>query len=164
IGRDGALLAFDTGPGNALIDDFMHERTGDPFDEDGHMAQRGRPDEPMLDWLLAHPYFHRRPPKSLDRSTFSHRMVVPLATGVGAATLTAFAARAVARALDFAPEAPLRWVVAGGGARNGELLRLLRDKLGVEIITADAAGWSSAFLEAQAFAYLAVRSLRGLPI
>ncbi|GJD49825.1 Anhydro-N-acetylmuramic acid kinase [Methylobacterium crusticola] len=164
IARDGRMLAFDTGPGNALIDDWMRERTGLALDEDGATAARGRPDEPLLAWLLGHPYFGRRPPKSLDRNWFSHTLAGQLSTEDGAATLTAFTARAVARALEHAHEPPTRWIVAGGGARNGELLRQLDALLAAEITTADAVGWSSAFLEAQAFAYLAVRSLRGLPL
>ncbi|TGE01355.1 anhydro-N-acetylmuramic acid kinase [Methylobacterium nonmethylotrophicum] len=164
IARDGRILAFDTGPGNALIDDWMRERTGHALDDNGRTAARGRPDEPLLAWLLIHPFFSRRPPKSLDRNWFSHKLAGQLSTEDGAATLTAFTARAVARALDHASDPPTRWIVSGGGARNGELLRQLNYHLRAEITTADAIGWSSAFLEAQAFAYLAVRSLEGLPI
>jgi anhydro-N-acetylmuramic acid kinase len=164
IGPGDKLVAFDTGPGNALLDDWMQERTGRPFDEDGRAAAAGKPDESLLAWLLVHPHFQAQPPKSLDRNWFSHRMCGHLSTEDGAATLTAFTARAVARALEFAPERPQRWIVAGGGAKNGELMRLLGQQLQAEIATADSIGWSSAFLEAQAFAYLAVRSLQGLPI
>ena len=164
IGRDGSLIAFDTGPGNALLDDWMRERTGIPFDEHGGTAARGRPDEPLLAWLLVHPYFQRRPPKSLDRNWFSHRIAGHLSTEDGAATLAAFTVRSIARALDFAPERPRRWIVAGGGARNAEIVRLLQHQTGAEIVDADEIGWSAAFLEAQAFGYLAVRSLRGLPL
>ncbi|AYO83324.1 anhydro-N-acetylmuramic acid kinase [Methylobacterium brachiatum] len=164
IDSKGGVIAFDTGPGNALIDEWMQEREGKNLDDGGRTAARGRPDEPLLAWLLTHPFFFRRPPKSLDRNWFSHKLAGQLSTEDGAATLTAFTARAVARALDHAPEIPTRWIVAGGGARNGELVRLLNYHLRSEITTADAIGWSSAYLEAQAFAYLAVRSLRGLPI
>jgi anhydro-N-acetylmuramic acid kinase len=164
IASDGTLVAFDTGPGNALIDDWMRERTGRPLDDGGRTAARGRPDEPLLAWLLDHPFFARRPPKSLDRNWFSHKLAGQLSTEDGAATLTAFTARAVARSLDHVSEPPPRWIIAGGGARNGELLRLLNYHLKAEITTADAIGWSSAYLEAQAFAYLGVRSLQGLPI
>ncbi|MGA0594909.1 anhydro-N-acetylmuramic acid kinase [Enterovirga sp. CN4-39] len=160
----GDLLAFDTGPGNALIDDWMRERTGRPLDDGGRTAARGRADGALLAWLLTHPFFARKPPKSLDRNWFSHKLAGQLSTEDGAATLTAFTAQAVARALDHAPEPPLRWIVAGGGARNGELMRLLNYHLRSEITTADAVGWSSAYLEAQAFAYLAVLSQLGLPI
>ena len=161
IGRDGTLLAFDTGPGNALIDDWMRERTGHPLDDGGRTAARGRPDGALLAWLLMHPFFTRRPPKSLDRNWFSHKLAGQLTTEDGAATLAAFTAQAVARAIDHLPEPPRLWVVAGGGARNGELMRLLKIYLQAEITTADAIGWSSAFLEAQAFAYLAVLAHAG---
>ncbi|GGC56818.1 anhydro-N-acetylmuramic acid kinase [Chelatococcus reniformis] len=164
IGADGSLLAFDTGPGNALIDDWMRDRTGHPLDDGGRTAARGRPDEPLLAWLLVHPFFQRLPPKSLDRNWFSHRMVGHLSVENGAATLTAFTARSVARALDFAHDTPQRWVVAGGGTKNGELLRLLSYHLRADMITADGLGWSAAFLEAQAFGFLAVRSLEGLAL
>lgn len=164
VGPGETLTAFDTGPGNALLDDWMQERTGLAFDRDGATAARGTPDEALLDWLMAHPYFRRPPAKSLDRNWFSHGIAAHLSTEDGAATLAAFTARTVVRALDFAAERPRRWIVAGGGAQNGELLRLLRRRLNAEIIHADTLGWSAAFLEAQAFAYLAVRSLKGLPI
>ena len=160
----GGVIGFDTGPGNALIDDWMKERAGQDFDDGGRTAAEGRPHEPLLAWLMVHPFFLRPPPKSLDRNWFSHKLAGRLSTEDGAATLTAFTARAVARAVDHATEVPTRWIVSGGGARNGELLRLLNHHLRAEITTADAIGWSSAYLEAQAFAYLAVRSLRGLPI
>ncbi|GEP05056.1 anhydro-N-acetylmuramic acid kinase [Methylobacterium oxalidis] len=164
IDSKGSIVAFDTGPGNALIDEWMQERENKNLDDGGRTAARGRPDESLLAWLLMHPFFVRRPPKSLDRNWFSHKLAGQLSTEDGAATLTAFTARAVARALDHAPEIPTRWIVAGGGARNGELVRLLHYHLRSEITTADAIGWSSAYLEAQAFAHLAVRSLKGLPI
>jgi anhydro-N-acetylmuramic acid kinase len=164
VGRDGGLTAFDTGPGNALLDDWMRERAGQPIDQDGRTAARGRADESLLAWLLVHPYFQRTPPKSLDRNWFSHRIVAHLSTENGAATLAAFTARAAARALDFFAEPPARWIVAGGGANNSELLDLLRRQVRAEVVTAEAVGWSSAYLEAQAFAYLAVRSLKKLPI
>lgn len=164
IDSKGGVIAFDTGPGNALIDEWMQEREGKNLDDGGRTAARGRPDEPLLAWLLTHPFFFRKPPKSLDRNWFSHKLAGQLSTEDGAATLTAFTARAVARALDHAPEIPTRWIVAGGGARNGELVRLLNYHLRAEITTADAIGWSSAYLEAQAFAFLAVRSLKQLPI
>jgi anhydro-N-acetylmuramic acid kinase len=164
VGPGDRLVAFDAGPGNALIDDWMRERTGRVFDEDGTHAARGTPDEELLAWLLQHPFFRRQPPKSLDRNWFSHRFVGHHTVEDGAATLTAFTARAVTRALDFAPERPRHWIVAGGGTRNRELLRLIARQVAAEVITADDVGWSSAFLEAQAFAYLAVRSLRGLAL
>ncbi len=164
IGRGGDLLAFDTGPGNGLLDDLMLDRSGLPHDPDGETAARGRADGDLLAWLLSHPYFQMPPPKSLDRNAFSHRLVGHLSTEDAAATLAAFTARAVVRALDHAPEPPRRWIVAGGGTRNRELMRLLATHLEAEVTVADETGWSSDFLEAQAFAHLAVLSLAGLPI
>ena len=118
---------------------------------------------------MAHPYFARRPPKSLDRNEFSGLLadetLARTRTEDGAATLTAITAAAVVAAVRFLPQAPATWIVAGGGSRNPTLMRMLAERLapaGVE--TADAVGWSAEALEAQAFAYLAVRSLRGLPL
>lgn len=164
IGRDGELVAFDTGPGNALIDDWMRERTGKPMDDGGAMAAAGRADEALLAWFLVHPFFAKSPPKSLDRNAFAHRIVGNVATADGAATLTAFTARSIARAADFTRERPGIWIVTGGGARNGELLRLLAHHARAEVRTGEDVGWSSDFLEAQAFAFLAARSMRGLPL
>lgn len=164
IGPDGSISGFDTGPGNALIDDLMAERGGRPYDQDGNIAARGRADPALLEWLLAHPYFGEPPPKSLDRNGFSHRLVGSLNLEDAAATLTAFTVGAVVKALDWAVEPPRRWIVAGGGARNATMLASLRETLRTEVVTADEVGWSGDGLEAQAFAYLALRSLEGLPI
>lgn len=164
IGAGETLLAFDTGPGNALIDDWMGERTGERMDAGGAAAARGRADEALVAWLLVHPFFAKPPPKSLDRNAFAYSIVGNVATEDGAATLTAFTARSIARAADFVREPPVLWIVCGGGAKNPELLRLLAHVTGAQIRTGEDVGWSSDFLEAQAFAYLAVRSLKGLPL
>lgn len=164
IGRDDALLAFDTGPGNALVDDWMAERTGERMDVGGAIAARGRADEALLAWLMVHPFFAKPPPKSLDRNAFAHRIVGNVATEDGAATLTAFTARAIARAADFVREPPALWIVCGGGAKNPELLRLLAHHARAEVRTGEDVGWSSEFLEAQAFAFLAVRAMKGLAL
>jgi anhydro-N-acetylmuramic acid kinase len=164
IGEGETLLAFDTGPGNALIDDWMGERTGERMDAGGAAAARGRADEALLAWLLVHPFFAKPPPKSLDRNAFAYSIVGNVATEDGAATLTAFTARSIARAADFVREPPVLWIVCGGGAKNPELMRLLAHVTGAEIRTGEDVGWSSEFLEAQAFAYLAVRSVKGLPL
>ncbi len=164
IFSDGEMLAFDTGPGNALIDDLVGERLGAAFDDDGRLAASGKEDEALMAWLLAHPYFARRPPKSLDRNWFSHGIVGHLATPDAAATLLAFTVRSIVRALDHAKEKPARWIVAGGGAKNPALMERLGRELQVRVTDAEALGWSSDFLEAQAFGFLAVRSLRGLPL
>lgn len=164
IDSEGGMRAFDTGPGNAPVNDWMKEREGAPFDRDGARAAQGRVDEALVAWLLRHPYFETAPPKSLDRHWFSHKLAGHLGTADGAATLTAFAARAIRASLDHASGRPTRWIVAGGGARNRTLMAMLQDLLDAEIVNADALGWSADFLEAQAFAYLALRSVEGLPI
>ncbi len=164
IGGDGQVSSFDTGPGNALLDDWMRKQTGSPFDSNGETASRGKADEVLLEKLLSHPFFRQPPPKSLDRNWIEHGVVDHLSIEDGAATLTAFTARSIGKSLDHAGFKPNHWIIAGGGARNTEMKRLLADYSGIEVLTADDVGWSSSFLEAQAFAFLAVRSLRGLPL
>ncbi len=164
IGRDGQILAFDTGPGNALIDDWILERTGNPVDLDGQIAAVGQVHEPLLALLMDQPYFARTPPKSLDRGAFGRSQIATLSTSDGAATLVAFTARSVARALDHLPEAPIRWLVTGGGRRNPTLMAALRREVGAAVEAVEEVGWQGDSLEAQAFAYLAVRSQAGLPL
>ena len=164
IGPEGALIAFDTGPGNALIDDWALRQTGVPVDCDGRLAAVGRIDEAVLSALLAHRYFEAPPPKSLDRGDFDPSPVAGLAAADGAATLTAFTAAAVECAVPLLPAPPRRWIVCGGGRHNPTLMRMLGARLNVPVEPVEAIGWDGDFIEAQAFAYLAVRSLRGLPI
>jgi anhydro-N-acetylmuramic acid kinase len=165
IGRDGKLIAFDTGPGNAPIDDWALKHTGKPVDEGGVLAAQGSAKENVIAALLRHDYFAQPAPKSLDRMDFNLDMAGNLSAEDGAATLTAFTARAVAKARDHLPQAPDTWIVCGGGRHNPTLMRELRSALeGATVITAEDAGWRGDFIEAEAFAYLAVRSLRGLPI
>jgi anhydro-N-acetylmuramic acid kinase len=162
------LIACDTGPGNALLDDFLRVQTGEPLDIDGRVAASGAVDEKVIARLLAHPFFAAPPPKSLDRNEF-RGFVGDTLDGIGiangAATLTALTAAAVARIVPHLPRAPASWIVAGGGARNPTLMRMLAERLApAQVDSAHAVGWSIDSLEAQAFAYLAVRSLRGLPL
>ena len=165
---DDTLIACDTGPGNALLDDFLRLRTGHPLDTDGRNAAAGTVDEAAIAQLLAHPFFARPPPKSLDRNDFRGLLGDRLdGIGIedGAAMLTTLTAAAVARIVPHLPRAPAIWIVSGGGARNPTLMRMLAERLKpARIESAHHAGWSIDSLEAQAFAYLAVRSLRGLPI
>jgi len=164
-GADGdRLLAFDTGPGNALLDDWAWRHTGRPLDLDGALARAGRADGGVLAALLADGYFGRPAPKSLDRDHFDPGPVAGLAAADGAATLVAFTAAAVARAVELFPAAPERWLVAGGGRRNPALMAALAERLAAPVAAVEAVGWDGDALEAQAFAYLAVRSLAGLPI
>lgn len=164
IGSGGALLAFDTGPGNALIDDWCRRAIGRALDEGGRLAKGGTIDLPALGALMAHPYFDRPAPKSLDRDAFDPAPVEGFSPADGAATLTAFTAKAVARALDHMPIPPARWLVTGGGRHNGTLMAMLADLLTVPVDPVEAVGWDGDALEAQAFAFLAVRSLAGLPL
>lgn len=164
IGEDGSLLAFDTGPGNALIDDWVMHHTGEHYDHNGQHAAHGKADTKRLEALLGHPFFLRKPPKSLDRNEFSLRLVEGLSLDDGAATLTAFTAASLVCALAHFPQPPQLYVLTGGGAHNGALIRALRKLLPGEIVRADALGWTGDAVEAQAFAFLAVRSLRRLPL
>lgn len=160
------LIACDTGPGNAMIDDFMRARTGEPLDRDGAQAACGRVDERLLARVLAHPFLARPLPKSLDRNDFALDALdlSGLSLADGAATLTALTAATVAQVVPLLPKPPKSWLVAGGGARNPTLLAMLAARLApARVERADALGWSVDTLEAQAFAYLAVRTLRGLP-
>jgi anhydro-N-acetylmuramic acid kinase len=163
-------IACDTGPANALIDDFMRSRNGATRDEQGRAAAAGTVDTAAIARLLAHPFFAQPCPKSLDRNDFRDWVGAHAGLGTksiedGAATLTALTAASVARVVAILPRAPKSWIVAGGGARNPTLLRMLAEELaGATVETADQVGWSADALEAQAFAFLAVRSLKGLPL
>ncbi len=161
----GALLAFDTGPGNALLDDFLQQRLGRDYDADGALAAAGRVDEGALAGLAAHPYLARVPPKSLDRQDFHGLLdrVAGLSTEDGAATLAALTAACVAEAARHFPEPASRWLVCGGGRRNRAIMAMLAARSNAPVEAVEAVGLDGDMLEAQAFAYLAVRVLRGLP-
>lgn len=163
IGED-EILAFDTGPANALIDDWALRHTGEACDRDGALARSGRVDEAHLGRFLTHPFFSRTPPKSLDRDDFAGFVPQALGPADGAATLTAMTAASVARALEHLPRPPRRWLVTGGGRHNPVLMAELARRLGAPVEAVEQAGWNGDALEAQAFAYLAVRSLEGLPL
>ncbi len=163
LGGGGALMAFDTGPGCALLDDWVRRHAGAAFDAEGGLARRGEADESVIGRLLGHPYFDRPPPKSLDRGAFAG-LADGLSAADGAATLTACTAAAVAAARAHLPAPPERWLVTGGGRRNPALMEALRALLGAPVAAVEELGWDGDALEAQAFAYLAVRSLRRFPI
>ena len=128
IGRDGELLAFDTGPGNAMIDDWMQRHQGVPRDEDGALAAAGRVHDDYVTQYLRHSYFGEPPPKSLDRNAFALELVDQLPASDGAATLTAFTAASIARAREHFPEQPQLWVVSGGGRRNRTLMAMIAER------------------------------------
>jgi anhydro-N-acetylmuramic acid kinase len=160
------VIAFDTGPASALLDDFVLRRRGVPFDADGRLAASGTADKALVEAFMANPFFDRPAPKSLDRQDFHARAkgVEALSDADGAATLAAFTIESVVASLRHVPRLPQRWLVTGGGRRNGHFMERLRARLGVQADPVEAVGWDGDFLEAQAFGYLAVRSTRGLPL
>lgn len=164
IGEDGELLAFDTGPGNALMDDWAFKHTGRPCDEDGALARSGRPNDRALRAYLTQPYFTEPVPKSLDRGAFTLEPLHGLDAATGAATLASVTAAAIARSVGWFKAPPALWVVCGGGRRNRYLMELLAWHLDGPVVPAEAVGLDGDAIEAEAWAYLAVRSLKRLPI
>jgi anhydro-N-acetylmuramic acid kinase len=159
-----ALIAFDTGPGNALIDDWAMRHTGEPVDRDGALAKSGTVDEAAVARFLENPYFERPAPKSLDRDAFKAFSLGQMKVADGAATLTAITAASIAAGVAQLPAPPKRWLVCGGGRHNPVLMEALRARLGAAVDPIEAIGWDGDLIEAQAFAFMAVRSRRGLPI
>jgi anhydro-N-acetylmuramic acid kinase len=157
-------LAFDTGPANGMIDLMVQARGLGRFDEDGQLAAGGRVDEGVLARLLAHPYFKAAPPKSLDRFDFPISAVDGLSAPDAAATLVAFTAETVRLAIDLAAERPRVLIASGGGRRNPALMAAIAARAGCEVLAAEAVGWRGDAIEAEAFAYLAARTVAGLPI
>lgn len=164
IGRAGELIAFDTGPGNAMIDDLMLKRTGKPHDEHGALAARGRVEEAHVTEYLKHSHFAAPAPKSLDRNAFVAELVDDLSAEDAAATLTAFTAAAVSRSRALFPEEPELWIVTGGGRKNKTLMSMIAGGVENAVVPAELVGFNGDSMEAEAWAYLAVRSLNGLPI
>jgi anhydro-N-acetylmuramic acid kinase len=162
--RADDILAFDTGPGNALIDDWVRRHAGRAADIDGALARAGQASAAHVARFVAHPYFARKPPKSLDRDEFQGAIPDDIALADGAATLTEITAAAVAAAVQHFPAPPREWLVCGGGRRNPALMAALSRNLPAPVRPVEAVGWDGDALEAQAFAYLAVRSVLGLPL
>jgi len=166
IGGDGALLAFDTGPGNGPLDDWVFRTTGQAYDKGGALARSGRADPGVLASLMSHPYFSRPGPKSLDRLDFEAALaasgVSALSPADGAATLAGFTVASVGAAAF--PEPPKRWLVSGGGRHNPALMVGLQRLLRVPVAPVETAGWDGDALEAQCFGFLAARVKVGLPL
>lgn len=158
------LIAFDCGPGNGLIDEWMVKKVGVPMDKDGALAASGKVDEQVVRLMALNTYLRRQAPKSLDRYDFKLSAAEDLSASDGAATLTAFTAECVARSEALLPESPDYWVVCGGGRHNPVVMGELGKRLTGNVLTAEEVGWRGDFIEAEAFAYMAVRSVRGLPI
>jgi len=164
IGDDDMLTAFDTGPGNALIDDIVHAATGTAYDEGGGLAATGRVQQDILTAYLSQPFFSHVPPKSLDRNAFEASLVRALRLEDAAATLTAFTAEAIVRSRAHMREEPHLWIICGGGRKNKTLMRMIAERVENAVVPAEAVGLDGDSLEAEAWAYLAVRSVRGLPL
>ncbi|MEL6858086.1 MAG: anhydro-N-acetylmuramic acid kinase [Pseudomonadota bacterium] len=160
----GEMLAFDTGPANGPIDEWVEGHDAGTHDAGGQLAARGRVHDGLLAQLLEHPWFQMPPPKSLDRYDFNASMARGLSLEDGAATLTAFTAHAVSAGLNQLPIMPERLIACGGGRHNPTLMRMLADVVPCQVLSAEQVGWRGDSIEAEAFAYLAARTLRGLPI
>ena len=128
------------------------------------MRARRQVDDGVLTEMLDHDFFARVPPKSLDRHGFQHRRRRASEPEDGAATLTAFTAASIARAREHFPEPATTWIVCGGGRHNPKLMDELRARVNAPVLSAEDAGWHGDFIEAEAFAYLAARSRKGLPL
>lgn len=165
------LLAFDTGPGGALLDDWVYERTKHNYDDDGKIARKGVPHEAILDAFMRKKFFNEKPPKSLDRNKFKAMLKTlnHLSTEDGAATLTYLTSRSIYEARKFFPKKPHKWILCGGGSHNSLLVDILSKQYGLEVIKIDevkVAGKTilAGFVEAQAFGFLAARSYYNLPL
>lgn len=172
IGMDpDHIIAFDTGTGNALMDDYVKAHMGMDYDPGGAFAANGHADDMILFKWMAHRYFATRPPKSLDRNEWDVAALGPLATGLvglspedALATLLEFTVQGVVRALDFVPVFPHVLYVCGGGRHNRTLMKRLGEAMPFPVQGVDALGWNGDATEAECFGYLAVRNLLGLPI
>lgn len=158
------VIAFDCGPGNALLDDFVQDRTDALYDEDGALAREGQVLKSVVAKWMEHEFFHRPPPKSLDRGGWVIVGLSALSDENGAASLTAFTVCGIATSLAFMPQAPRAIYVTGGGRKNAFLMESLAKALPCPVGAVEDLGWNGDALEAQGFAYLAVRSVEGLPL
>lgn len=166
IAAGAAPLAFDCGPGNSLIDQWLKDNAGIPFDDGGRIAGEGTADLAVVERYLSHPFFAKIGPKSLDRGDFRLDAVRGMELSDGAATLAALSAAAIARSIRQLPVPPALWIISGGGARNRAIMENLQSLAGPDasVVTAMEAGLDQDMMEAEAWAYLAVRSLAGLPL
>jgi len=160
----GAVVAFDTGPANAPINDWVKAQGLGEMDRDGALARAGKVDEARLLQLLDYPYLTAPYPKSLDRFDFGADMAQGCSPQDGAALLTAFTCAAVGRALDLLPQRPTELIVCGGGRHNPAIMAALPLRAGIRVTPAETLGWRGDAIEAECFAFLAMRVLRGLPI
>lgn len=166
MGANGEIIGFDTGTGNALMDDWVHKHTGQRYDKDGEIASRGVADNALVREFLAHPFFLADAPKSLDRNQFDGVLekLSHLSLEDGAATLTSMTAATIGLSFGAVLANPTRVLICGGGRKNTHLMGLLKTCVNAPVDAVEAVGWDGDMLEAQAFAYLAARSVQGLPL
>lgn len=157
------ILAFDTGPGNVLLNEWAAQHTGKHMDENGQLAKAGIADQSIVNLLMQDPFFKSHPPKSLDRNYFHLDAVRHLSPEDGAATLTAFTVESIVAAEEYFPAPAERWIVAGGGRHNPVIMDGLKQRIQI-LESAENVQWQGDALEAQAFAFLAIRSYLGLPL
>jgi len=158
------ILSFDTGPGNALLDDWINTKTGQNFDKNGALAATGNVDRSHMELFMHHPFFLKKPPKSLDRDVFMNFVPKSLSDADGAATLTMMTACSIVEGLRAAPAPAATVYITGGGRHNLTMMRWIAEQSGADVHSVDELGWKGDLLEAEAFAYLAVRSILGLPL
>ncbi len=164
ISQNADMIAFDTGPGNVLLDAWCQRHLNQPFDRDGVLSSCGEVNEDVLKTLLDNPYFSTPPPKSLDKTSFDLTALARLSVEDGAATLAAFTAQTIALSKTHMPQVPQQWIICGGGRLNAAIMHELQQRIGPSVISAETAGFNGDDVEAQAFGYMAVRTLRGLPL
>ena len=164
IGGDENLtpIAFDTGPGNCILDDWVQANTKERFDQGGEISAAGAPNNELVEKMMEHPYFNSPPPKSLDRLDLNYKCIFGLEPADGAATLVMYTCKTIMAALQYVPEPPKRLFITGGGRLNPTIMRELSSLASVPVEPVEAIGWDGDMLEAQAFGFLAVRSIRGM--
>jgi len=158
------LIAFDTGPANAPINDWIKSFSIGQMDIDGEIASRGKADESTLAEILNHPYFKMSFPKSLDRFDFSCKIAEGMSLEEGAATLTALVGASVEKGLDLLPIRPTQLIVSGGGRKNPTMMQEISSRANIKVEISDKYNWRGDAIEAECFAFLAARTLANLPI
>jgi anhydro-N-acetylmuramic acid kinase len=164
LGKKNEIISFDTGTGNALIDDFVKDKLNIQYDKGGNIAKQGKGDYVLLENLLNNSYFDREPPKSLDRNAFVFGIDKDMNVNDVVATLTAFTVKSIVKAIEYFPDIPEMWLITGGGRHNNTMMEWLGKDLKVTVKPVEDVGWNGDSLEAEGFAYLAGRAILNLPI
>ncbi len=167
LGRDGAIIAFDSGPGNTLIDQWVETHAGVPYDQGGMIASEGRVVASLLERYLDNPFFTAEKRRSLDRNDFLPPEGGEAELSDGARTLAYLTAAAILKSAGHLPEMPKTFIICGGGRHNRIIMADLRELAsyhGAAVLSAEDAGFDGDAMEAEAWAYLAARSLKGLPL